>query len=508
MAAPGGLALRRRRRWVLLLLPAVLLAVLVPALIVLRSARLRAMLERRWAGDAELDPRAWMEAGKQACAPLRESVAAASEPVLLGDGAAEQSIAPFGALLFAYGETVELVRKYGAEAALTAEALRRTNPELPVAIATNFPNATAAPGSSVRLFRTPPFMRVLPIRHEHMVYPSTVRPRYEWVTRAHYMALSPFELTLTLDSHTLPCTADDADPEAIDADSKASSETGGKGEDGAPSAGAASVLTPQQGHRRTRPWRPGNEVAAALRALHRPVDSAERWFDMAFNTFLTTGRPHNWALLYFTRAPAMRALFTDWYIAYLAQGGDDQGPLEHAARVRARAGALRLARLHTNFVGAFERVDDFQRSDWPRATHVLTGPAHLFHVRYGDERTRRSLCAMLNAPARARERRVLIQPRGGHKGLYAHPWPTVGSAAEYRAVTGYDPPPRGHVNELQWERPACARAPNRSAAPAARDSTADGGGGGEEAEPLVYPFEQHARLPCWQREQRQRQGLT
>lgn len=414
------------------------------ALPLVALATLAALGARRFASHdahaSDSDPRAWMEAGARACAPR----AAALAPSLLAADPAHRIIAPFGALLFAYGESVELVRKYGAEAARTAEALRRTNPDLPVAIATNFPNASASPGSRARLFRTPPFAAVLPIRHDHMLYPSTVRPRYEWVTRAHYLARSPFELTLALDSHALPCTAADALANGSD-------------------------------------WRAGNEVAAALRALPA-LGSPARAFDLAFNTFLTSGRPHNWALLYYTRAPAMRALFTDWYLAYLAQGGDDQGPLEHAARARARAGGLRLARLHTNLAGAFERLDDSQRSDWPRATHVLSAAVHLFHVRYGDEPARRRLCAMLNDPAHARRRRVLVQPRGGHKGLYAHRWPMAFSAAEYAAATGYAPPPRGHVNELVWE-PVCAAA-----------NAGEVTDGPHEA--LVYPFSRHAQLSC------------
>ncbi|KAJ1637016.1 hypothetical protein T492DRAFT_955643 [Pavlovales sp. CCMP2436] len=278
------------------------------------------------------------------------------------------------------------------------------------------------------------------------------------------MALSPFELTLTLDSHTLPCTADDADELAV-------SE---------PGLGGSAVGA--------RPWRAGNEVARTLAALPA-ADSPHRWFDLAFNTFVTSGRPHNWALLYYTRAPAVRALFTDWYLAYLSQGTDDQGPLEHAARAHARAGRLRLARMHTNLVGAFERVDDYQRSDWPRVTHVLSGPVLLFHVRYGDEPTRRKLCAMLNAPAQVRRRRVLVQPRGGHKGLYAHPWPAVFSAAEYRAVTGYWPPGRGHVSELLWSRPVdCGGARTNSSTVSTE--------GDRREEPLLYYFDDHARLQC------------
>jgi hypothetical protein len=427
----------------------------------LGRARVLELLGWAFGSDAvDLDPRAWMASGRRACAPL--GARAELEPVQIGEGAAHRIVAPYGVLLFAYGETVELVRKYGAEAVVTAEALRRTNPLLPVAIASNFPNATVAAGSATALFRSPqPFTLVLPIRPDAMIYPSTVRPRYEWLTRLHYMSLSPFELTLTLDSHTLPCTADDA-----------------------AAAGAA--------------WRAGSELATALAALPA-LHSPRRWFDLGYNTFVTSGRPHNWALLYYTRAPAMRALFTDWYVAYLAQGGDDQGPLEHAARARARAGALRLARLHTNLVGAFERVNDFQISDWPRVTHVLTGPVTLFHVRYGDEATRRALCAMLNAPAHARARRVLVQPRGGHKGLYAHAWPMARSAEEYRRATGgYAAPARGHVNEFTWAAPECgtARGRNGSAAPEQSGVVAEFGA----AEPMVYPFEHHARLPCWRAE--------
>ncbi|KAG8463528.1 hypothetical protein KFE25_003801 [Diacronema lutheri] len=459
------------RRWPAVALAAVLAAVaLVGVAFWARPARRRFWLGGRalaaFGNDADVDPRAWLEAGRHACA--LGARARAPPPVLIGATPTHRIIAPYGVLLFAYGESAELVRKYGAEAVQTAEALRRTNPRLPIAIASNFPNVSAASGA--RLFRTPPFALVLPIRHDHMVYPSTVRPRYEWVTRAHYMALSPFELTLALDSHALPCTADDARDEAA-------ARAGASAHPRASAAERVARVRP------ARAWRAGNELAAVLEALPA-VGSARRWFDLAFNTFLTSGRPHNWALLYYTRAPAMRALFTDWYLAYLAQGGDDQGPLEHAARARARAGGLRLARMHANFAGAFERVDDFQRSDWPRATHVLSGAAHLFHVRYADEQMRRQLCAMLNARAHIRRRRVLIQPRGGHKGLYAHAWPVVFSAAEYTAATGYSPPPAGHVNEFAFAQPACASASNLSA-----DET-----GGE---PLVYPFDQHARLACW-----------
>lgn len=467
----------KTRRWVLLVL-ALAFAALVCAMLWASPARTAGMLGGRGFAalviDADEDPRVWMEAGARACT----AHASGPAPALIGEDSTHQIIAPFGVLLFAYGQSVELVRKYGTEAVQTAEALKRTNPGLPIAIATNFPNASISPGSKERLFHTPPFALVLPIRHDHMVYPSTVRPRYEWVTRAHYMALSPFELTLTLDSHTLPCTADDPDEDAL------------YGSETHRLHASAAV----DGARKLRPWRGGDEVTAALSALPS-IDSPLRSFDLAFNTFLTSGRPHNWALLYYTRAPAMRALFTDWYMAYLAQGGDDQGPLEHAARLRARAGGLRLSRLHTNFVGAFERVDDFQRSDWPRVTHVLSGAVHLFHVRYGDEPTRRKLCAMLNARAHVRRRRVLIQPRGGHKGLYAHAWPMVFSAEEYVAVTRYSPPPRGHVNELVWTRAACSNGTSRFAA------GPDGSGGIERAavaeeEPLVYAFDQHAQLPC------------
>ena len=311
------------------------------------------------------------------------------------------------------------VPKYFAEARESAARIRRLNPLLPIALATNV--GTGAARSSIAW----PFGRVVDLSS---VRPAGGRPLPLWLPRIHALLSSPFRLTLSLDSHATACSTG--------LHAALAAELAADTFDLAVNFEASACLAPAMG--RTR--------------------GAGRYFFPGAGLGALGLYPHNWALLVRSSGGAHAAL-REWSRALgRMRRPDDQWALQAALRslggrrglsanrsatssatpsaeraappAAAAAGASpsspppprrrlpRVARLVDAALG-MKSADKTRLGFFPRYARPVRGPVILVHALRPypwPPRSAADLCALLNADgsgrngSSAREWRLALQP--------------------------------------------------------------------------------------------------
>jgi hypothetical protein len=253
-----------------------------------------------------------------------------------------------GILYFVYGLNNETVSRFFKQAEIGAQTFKRTNPDLKIGIwLSEGPRIT------------------FPFDFIGYVNPKDIVSKRQWLTRITYMARSPFEITLAVDSQALACSP--------------------------------SIYPLLQGFAT-----PGNTTNV---------------FDIAFNSKYNLNlknkhvfEPHNWMLLYRWN-DRIRDMFELWekfhgMIERRKNGMDDQSTLHKVINKR-RLKGLRVGRFQNNFAVACverERATDKKR----RATQMLQpGQCHIFHLAIESEEEERTICDLCS---RYSDRsRVLVQ---------------------------------------------------------------------------------------------------
>jgi hypothetical protein len=253
------------------------------------------------------------------------------------------------------------VDRYLAEAIVSAQTFKATNPSLPLGIWLLEGIALDEAGSGM------PFDWVGRISSAHVTSPR------QWVTRVLYMSCTPFLVTLAVDSQALACSSHVA------------------------------TLLSAYAHVASGHDSLSSKISASFPSSVPNTKVENYWVDVAVNTKYARNRamdialtekfaaPHNWMILYVWNHRT-RAFFLQWRKMHqkmedVHPGQDDQLSLQRVLQDMHAHDQLRVGRLQNNFAVAV--VESFPGSNnHPqygnkkfRSTQLREpGPCHVMHL--------------------------------------------------------------------------------------------------------------------------------
>ncbi|CAM9384105.1 unnamed protein product [Ectocarpus sp. 6 AP-2014] len=245
--------------------------------------------------------------------------------------------APEGILFFAYGAEITTAEHYLQQAITSARRIKLLNPSTNITLVTN-------PGMRPDIDGA--FDTVVNVE-EKLLYSGTVQSwnpngvSRQWLTRLEYLARSPYQTTLALDSQALCCATDVED-------------------------------------------------------LLKKTRAEE--FDLAFavqNPDLLA--PHNWAILYRKNENTKR-LFNRWRVLQIeySRAGSDQQTLEMAAGSLALQGKLNVSVISENLALATV-VYNRTVPTFPKTSMLIDpGPVHFVHYDAASDEDAEMTCRKLN----------------------------------------------------------------------------------------------------------------